>query len=105
MNNMKEREEFFTDQEGQMTFLKVKASVDMVNTPPHYNQGGIETIDVIRLSMTPELFKGYLIGSILKYRLRAGLKGPTDEDLEKAEKYYKLYVNEFGFREAGELWK
>jgi len=56
---------------------------DMVNHPPHYTAGGIETIDDIQAKLTPEEFRGYLRGNILKYSSRAGLKGDADEDLGK----------------------
>jgi len=56
---------------------------DMVNHPPHYTAGGIETIDFIQAKLTPEEFRGYLRGNILKYSSRAGLKGDADEDLSK----------------------
>ena len=56
---------------------------DMVNHPPHYTAGGIETIDYIQAKLTPEEFRGYLRGNILKYSSRAGLKGDADEDLGK----------------------
>jgi hypothetical protein len=56
---------------------------DMVNHPPHYTAGGIETIDFIQAKLTPEEFRGYLRGNILKYSSRAGLKGDADEDLGK----------------------
>jgi len=57
--------------------------VDMVNAPPHYTAGGIETIDYIQAKLTPEEFRGYLRGNILKYSSRAGLKGDAGEDIDK----------------------
>tara|TARA_R100000231_G_scaffold92706_1_gene69686 strand:+ start:376 stop:603 length:228 start_codon:yes stop_codon:yes gene_type:complete len=59
---------------------------DMVNSPPHYNMGGIECIDAIEASMTPEAFKGYLKGNIQKYMWRYEAKKGI-EDLKKAEWY------------------
>lgn len=59
---------------------------DMVNQPPHYNQGEIECIQAIEASMTPEQFRGYLKGSILKYLWRYEYKGEV-EDLQKATWY------------------
>ena len=61
---------------------------DPVNSPSHYMHGGVETIDIIRSMLTPEEFRGYLKGNILKYRERAMFKGKTDEDYAKAKKYY-----------------
>lgn len=62
---------------------------DAVNSPQHYNMFPIETITLIRLSLTDEEFKGYLKGNIIKYRLRAGWKdyNKRQEDLEKSNWY------------------
>ena len=59
---------------------------DMVNSPPHYTQGGIECIDAIRASMSKEAFAGYCKGNVLKYCWRFEHKGGV-EDLEKAQVY------------------
>ena len=53
-----------------------KSSIDMVNSPPHYLTGGIETIDYIKAKLTAEEFKGYLRGNVLKYASRK--KGGDD---------------------------
>ena len=66
-----------------ITMEEPEVEVDMVNHPPHYTAGGIETIDYIQAKLTPEEFRGYLRGNILKYSSRAGLKGDADEDLGK----------------------
>tara|TARA_R100000329_G_scaffold143055_1_gene126840 strand:- start:1754 stop:1972 length:219 start_codon:yes stop_codon:yes gene_type:complete len=60
--------------------------VDMVNSPPHYNAGGIECIDAIEASMSKEAFRGYLKGNMLKYIWRYENKGGK-EDLDKANWY------------------
>lgn len=61
---------------------------DMVNKPKHYDFApGIEAIDVIESTLTPEQFKGFLIGNMLKYRLRAGEKGDVIRDILKANWY------------------
>ena len=67
---------------------------DPVNSPSHYMHGGVETIDIIRSMLTPEEFRGYLKGNILKYRERAMFKGKTDEDYAKAKKYYDWLMEE-----------
>ena len=51
---------------------------DMVNSPPHYTAGGIETIDYIKAKLSPEGYRGYLQGNLLKYASRIGKKGPDD---------------------------
>ena len=59
---------------------------DLVNHPPHYNQGGIECIDAIEASMSPQGFRDYLKGNILKYLWRYEQKHGL-EDLENAQWY------------------
>lgn len=59
---------------------------DMVNHPSHYTQGGIECIEAIRASMSPEAFQGYCKGNVMKYIWRASLKNGL-EDLKKAQVY------------------
>ena len=61
----------------------IKIEPDMVNHPPHYTQGGIETIDYIKAKMSAEEYIGYLRGNILKYTSRIGLKGSPAEDAGK----------------------
>ena len=61
---------------------------DEINNPIHYQLfPGMEAIDVIRATLTPAEFAGYLKGNILKYRLRAGDKGPADKCIAKARWY------------------
>ena len=61
---------------------------DLVNHPSHYNQGGIETLDIIKMSLTKEEYKGYLKGNVLKYRERAQFKGNAEQDYAKAKFYF-----------------
>ena len=63
-------------------------AVDMVNHPPHYQHGGIETFEVIKTMLTREELIGYLKGQILKYRERAMFKGNPEQDYDKARWYY-----------------
>lgn len=58
--------------------------IDVVNHPPHYTSGGIETKDFIRAK---EL--GYNLGNAVKYIARCGKKAGSDpiEDLRKAVFY------------------
>lgn len=65
-----------------------EAQHDPVNNPKHYAIApNIEAIDIIRASLTPEQFKGYLLGNFLKYRLRAGDKGDLQQDIDKSNWY------------------
>jgi hypothetical protein len=52
---------------------------DMVNHPPHYKTGGIETIDYIEAK---EL--NFHLGNAVKYISRAEHKGMYEQDLKKA---------------------
>jgi len=51
---------------------------DMVNSPAHYTKGGIETIDFIQAKLSPEEYRGYLRGNLLKYASRLGEKDSDD---------------------------
>jgi len=70
------------------------SSKDMVNSPNHYTQGGIETIDYIKAKLTPEEFKGYLKGNIIKYTSRAGLKDEVAQEFKKAQWYIRKMIDE-----------
>lgn len=54
---------------------------DPVKSPPHYNQGKIEVIEIIE-----DQKLDFHLGNALKYICRAGKKNPEkfDEDLRKA---------------------
>jgi hypothetical protein len=60
---------------------------DVINSPAHYKVGNIETIDFIQAKLTPEEFKGYLKGNVLKYASRAWHKGNPVEDSGKLAWY------------------
>ena len=60
----------------------------------YYDAGGIETLDIIRAKLTPEQYKGFLLGNILKYGCRANHKGCFERDLEKVG-YYQAFLAEF----------
>jgi hypothetical protein len=61
---------------------------DPVNSPEHYRQGDIECIDAIQAALTPEEFRGYIKGNVLKYTWRERLKGGA-ESLKKAQWYLR----------------
>ena len=67
--------------------------VDEVNHPPHYLVGGIEVIDYIKAKLTPEEFRGYLKGNVIKYISRADHKNGI-VDWNKADWYVDRYVEE-----------
>ena len=65
---------------------------DMVNSPPHYNQAGIECIDAIRAA-TGDGYEYYLQGNIIKYLWRYRYKNGV-EDLKKAKWYLEKLIEE-----------
>lgn len=58
--------------------------VDLVEHPPHYNQGSVECIDAIEAALGPEGFQAFCRGQVLKYAWRAEHKGHPEQDLQKA---------------------
>ena len=67
--------------------------VDMVNSPPHYNQTGIECIHAISAA-TDKGFKYYLQGNVMKYLWRFDYKDKPLEDLQKAQWYLEKLIEE-----------
>jgi hypothetical protein len=68
--------------------------VDLVNSPPHYTHGGIETIAVI-----DAWGLGFSLGNVVKYIARAEHKGTPVQDLEKALWYLKHEIERRKARE------
>lgn len=68
---------------------------DDVRTPTHYQVfPGTESIEIIARSMTQAEFRGFCMGNVLKYRLRAGRKSDQasiEKDLSKADFYKELF--------------
>ena len=62
-------------------------SDDPVNSPAHYNRKGVEAIQAIEASMSPEEYRGYLKGNCMKYMWRYQYKGKPVEDLKKCQWY------------------
>lgn len=61
---------------------------DLINDPPHYKTGGIETIDYIEAK---EL--NFHLGNAVKYISRADHKSTPIEDLHKAIWYLEREIN------------
>ena len=53
----------------------------------YYDVGGIETIEFIKAKLTPEQYKGWLLGNVIKYSARANHKGCEVSDIEKLADY------------------
>lgn len=63
-----------------------------VEHPDHYNQNSLETLDVIKGTMSGEQFEGFLVGNILKYISRYKFKNGA-EDLKKARFYLDKLID------------
>lgn len=64
-------------------------SYETVNHPPHYTPDAIECIDALAVVLTPDEFRGFLRGTILKYQWRLGRKPNVEmlEDIQKCNWY------------------
>lgn len=74
--------------------------IEGVRTPSHYMLfEDVESIQVIARTMTVDEFKGFCLGNVLKYRLRAGKKSELatiEKDLAKADFYKELFARHKG---------
>ena len=68
--------------------------VDMVNSPSHYNQSGIECIDALE-AMTGDGFEYHLQATAVKYLWRYRYKGKPLEDLKKARWYLDKLIGQY----------
>ena len=68
--------------------------IDVVNHPPHYMVGGIETIEYMKAKSTKEEFLGHLRLTAIKYLSRVGHKGDALEDYKKAQWYINRLIKE-----------
>lgn len=92
---------FADNDAGEMTLGKLRESIkpavtdDGVRKPSHYQVfDGVESIEIIARSMTVSEFRGFCMGNVLKYRLRAGKKSELatmEKDLNKAAFYQELF--------------
>jgi len=66
---------------------------NIMEVPPHYTGEKIECIDAIRAALTPEEFRGFCKGNVLKYIWREGKKA-GDVDVAKAGDYVNFILEE-----------
>jgi hypothetical protein len=71
-----------------------RPDVDIINSPPHYTAGGIETIDFMKAKATREEFHGYLRLTVLKYLSRGPYKSDALEDYKKARWFLNRLIEE-----------
>ncbi len=76
---------------------------DVVRRPQHYEVcQGVDALDIIYaalVSLALPPYQSYLLGKLLKYRLRAGNKDDLEQDIAKANEYARR------FNEAAALGK
>jgi hypothetical protein len=78
--------------------------VDMVNNPPHYNKGKIETIDYIVDALGEWEAVSYCQGNVIKYlSTRLFAKGDPIQDAKKAQ-WYLTKMIELMEQTKGKNW-
>lgn len=78
----------FVQPQHEYAAMKILADNDLVNHPPHYKAGGVETIDFIEAKDL-----NYRLGNVVKYVSRAGKKDSDPvQDLEKAAWYLQREI-------------
>lgn len=59
----------------------------------YYDAGGIEVMEIIKAKLTPEQYRGFLLGNIIKYACRANHKAAFNRDVEKAGVYQRKLLD------------
>lgn len=72
-------------------YALVKAEVGTADAQEHYKESAMQPIEVMQTLLSPEQFKGFLIGNVIKYSMRAEHKGQTVSDYGKARQYAWWY--------------
>ena len=81
-----EREFMKAMEEDAEDFIK-KSESENIDHPAHYNHGKYETFTKLQAILSPQEYRGFLKGNIIKYMDRADYKGHKEEDLAKADRY------------------
>lgn len=58
----------------------------------YYDEGGIETIHILKAKLTDEQLEGFLLGNLIKYSTRANFKGQFNRDVEKVHIYSAMLM-------------
>ena len=82
------------EEEQERAGKEAYCNLDVVNSPAHYNQAGIECIEAIAAA-TDDGFEYYLQGNIIKYIWRYRYKNGI-EDLKKAQWYLNKLIETKG---------
>ena len=62
--------------------------------PDHYGPEGMQVLDALQVWMTPEEYRGFLRGNVIKYAGRLGKKDDALQDALKAREYLDLLITE-----------
>jgi hypothetical protein len=94
INEIKDR--FFTKESPETDKTKAVEVKDQIN-PPHYQDivPGMQYMEMMVFMLAR--FNGvdaHLMGQIYKYLMRAGMKDPIVQDLEKAQWYLNALINQ-----------
>ena len=72
---------------------KYTITEDTMSEPDYYASNGLSPIGAMKQGLVShEQYKGFLIGNIIKYVIRAGKKDDAVQDLEKAKDYINFYL-------------
>lgn len=78
---------FQTDTKNQQS----EPNSNAVINPKHYDVMDEKVIEMIARCQTQEMFYGFCLGNVMKYRLRAGGKDDLVQEIQKADNYPNLY--------------
>lgn len=69
---------------------------DRLKVNPHYAAGStLDPWEIMRQKFTPEEYRGYMKGNILKYLMRFDHKGTPLQDLRKIEDHVKELIKHY----------
>lgn len=67
-----------------------------MNEPDYYKSNGLSPIGAFKQGLiSKDEYRGFLIGNIIKYTIRAGKKDNAIKDLNKAKHYLDFYMELF----------
>lgn len=70
-----------------------KTESDLVNHPPHYTAGKVESIEALESALGEAGFEGFLSGNVIKYMWRYKHKNGV-QDLKKAQWYLQKLIDQ-----------
>ena len=68
--------------------------MDDITEPEHYKVLDTEAKYIIHKALSESEWRGYCLGNVMKYRLRAGKKDAIEKDIGKANEYEAIYKNQ-----------